>query len=125
MTVILTTANMILPFILFTLESMTRLLIMGKFASTKRNYFILVFSIWYLLITLTMQKMFPTIQARFGQTRMKNHVYDMVEAVYHPDMNKHVESKQKYYMKNMIVNSMKTTLLSSDLIALLNSLQIK
>ena len=125
MTVILTTANMILPFILFTSESMTRLIIMGKFAATKRNYFILVFSIWYLLITLTMQKMFPTIQARFGQTRMKNHVYDMVEAVYHPDMNKHVESKQKYYMKNMIVNSMKTTLLSSDLIALLNSLQIK
>ena len=119
------TVNVIPPCILFTLESMTRLNIMGKFSSTRRNYSILVFSIWHLLITLTMQKKFPTIEARFGQTRMKNHVYDMVEAVYHPGMNKYVESKQKYYMRNMIVTAMKTTLLSSDLIALLNSLQIK
>ena len=56
---------------------------------------------------------------------MKNHVYDMVETVYHPGMNKNVKSKQKYYMRNMIVTLLKTTLLSSDLIALLNSLQIK
>ena len=116
---------MTLPCILFILESMTRLIIMGKFASTKRNYFILVFSTWHLLITLTMQKKFPTIQARFGQTRMKNHVYDMVEAVYHPGMNKYVESKQKYYMRNMIVIALKTMLLSSNLIGLLNSLRIK
>ena len=120
-----TPANMTLPCILFILESMTRLIIMGKFASTKKNYFILVFSIWHLLITLTMQKKFPTIQARFGQTRMKNHVYDMVEAVYHPGMNKYVESKQKYYMRNMIVIALKTMLLSSNLIGLLNSLRIK
>ena len=120
-----TPANMTLPCILFILESMTRLIIVGKFASTKRNYFILVFSTWHLLITLTMQKKFPTIQARFGQTRMKNHVYDMVEAVYHPGMNKYVESKQKYYMRNMIVIALKTMLLSSNLIGLLNSLRIK
>ena len=120
-----TPANMTLPCILFILESMTRLIIVGKFASTKRNYFILVFSTWHLLITLTMQKKFPTIQARFGQTRMKNHVYDMVEAVYHPGMNKYVESKQKYYMRNMIVIALKTMLLSSNLIGLLNWLRIK